>query len=146
MKVKLEGHDLKIDLIALAEDLDATGKRDLARFLVASEQLFAAVLECVSDTSESGFGHYFNDDDMGSWWFDPKTVLELRQKLIPLLPEISKRMVVQAIKERNDAVKDQGRYQDWAWKMYHAWPDGYLKFRPDLPTWIELRAKEAAAT
>lgn len=131
-KFKVENGELRIDLIALAESLSEVEHRSLARALIAEEQLFKAVLECVADDSQNGFGHYFNDEDGGPWWFAPRTVLEMRQKLIPLMSEIAASSVREALRQRDAAIAERDRHSAWAWRMHHAWPECSLRGRPEL--------------
>lgn len=131
MKLKIENGTLKIDLNELVEALDQEQRTALARHLVADELLFRAVLECVSD--EGRFGHFFTDDGDGDWWFSPEKLLELREKLIPLLPAIARGAVEEALRQRNQAKADGKRHHDWAYNLYHAWPELYLDRRPRGP-------------
>jgi hypothetical protein len=127
MKPKIVGSALSIDLGELVEGLDDDGKKELARQLVADDHLFAAVLECVAK------GEYFADDERGAWWFSPSRVLELREKLLPLMPEIARDAVREALRQRNDAREEERRMWDWAWKLFHAWPSDRWAERPALP-------------
>src|SRR5258708_6832597 len=115
---------LKINLLNLVSSLDKHDHNELCKYLVADDNLWKAILECVSDDSRY-FGHYFKDDEDGEWSFSSKTVLELREKLIPLMPEIARLSVREALQQRNEAVAESERYKKWAWRMYHTWPDHY---------------------
>lgn len=130
MKIKLNGFKLEIDLSDLVDALDKEDHVKLARLVAADKQLFAAVLECVS--SESRFGYYFADAEEGEWWFDGGTLLELREKLLPMMPAIARGAVEEALRQRNHAQDEKKRYYDWAWRLYHAWPDD-KRYRPDWP-------------
>lgn len=131
MKIKVEKGVMKIELADLVAELSAHDAKELARQLVADKELFGAVLECVADDSRY-CGHFFSTDPDGAWSFDRTAVLELREKLIPLMPEISKQIIRAALQQRNDERTKAARMWDWAWKMYHMWPDTG-KSRPELP-------------
>lgn len=144
MKVKIEGGELKIDLLALVESLPKDGRNNLARFLVADEMLWRAVLDCVSDDSKYA-GHYFRDDADGEWWFTHETVMELREKLIPIMPEVARLAVEEALRQRNQAIADKERSDRWAWKLFHSWPDGEWMRRPAGPEGWERGEREVSA-
>lgn len=129
MKVKIENSVLTVDLQELVDSLSKEEQRHFARHLVADKELFAAVLECVAD--ESGLGHYFEDEE--SWWFGSDNVLELRQKLLPLMPAIARGAVQAALQQRDAAKAEAERYRSWAFKLYHAWPDDRWHTRPRGP-------------
>ncbi len=131
MKVNVNGFKLEIDLCDLVESLNKEDHLTLARLVAADEQLFAGVLECVS--SSGMLGHYFEDDPSGSWWFDDRALLSLREKLIPLMPEIARGAVRAALQQRNQAQQD-AREKDVAfWRIYHAWPTDRSCPSPPLP-------------
>ena len=131
MKVTTSGFKLTIDLGDLVESLDKNDVVKLARLVAADKQLFAAVLECVA--SESRVGGYFADAEEGEWWFGSEALLELREKLLPMMPSIARGAVEAALQQRNSAKADQDRYRSWAFALYHAWPDSHFRTRPAGP-------------
>lgn len=131
MKAKLVKGELIIDIADVLAGLSKEERRDLARSLVADDVLFAAVLECVA--SDGHFGRFFTEDPDGEWWFDNRKLLELREKLLPLMPEIARGAVKEALRQRNEAQSLEARTSAWAWRMYHAWPAGQTRCRPDGP-------------
>jgi hypothetical protein len=132
MKAKIVMGKLEIDLSELVESLSPEEKASFARTLVANDYLFAGVLQCVTDDSRY-VGHYFTDDPDGEWWFDARKVLELREKLVPLMPSVAQGAVLEALRQRNAAQEQEKRMSDWAWKLYHRWPPERLNCRPNLP-------------
>ncbi len=112
MKIKTDGFKLTIDLCDLVESLGKDDHVKLARLVAADKQLFAGVLECVA--SDSRLGHYFADDTDGSWWFDSAALLELREKLVPLMTEIARGAVTEALRQRNDAQQKEREATTWA--------------------------------
>ena len=131
MKIKVEGFELKINLMDLVDAMTEDARNALARMVAADKQLLAGVLECVA--SQGTVGHYFNEPDEGEWWFDSASLLELREKLLPLMPEIARGAVKKALQQRNDAVLEKDRMWKWAFALYHAWPDRDWSSRPPLP-------------
>lgn len=127
MKAKLENGKVTIDLQDLIDTLSLDDCRDVARHVVADEYLFKAVLECVAK------GEYFTDDERGAWWFDERTVLEMRAKLLPLMPEIAREAVEAALHQRDEAKAESERHRRWAYQLYHAWPDAHWSARPRGP-------------
>lgn len=134
MKFTVEKGKLTIDLQEFVSALDKDQRKQLARYLVADETLFAAVLECVA--SESRLGSFFTDDDDGEWWFGSGKLLEFREKLLPLMPPIARGAVEEALRQRNDAQQKAERFRTWAWSLFHAWPRDAPTFsQPPLPDW-----------
>lgn len=127
MKAKLVDGKVMIDLADLIDSLSLEECRDVARQVVADEHLFAAVLDCVKD------GDFFSDDARGAWWFDRRSVLDLRAKLLPLMPEIAREAVKEALRQRDEAKAESERHRTWAYRMYHAWPDAFWRDRPHGP-------------
>ncbi len=128
MKAKIEKGVLTIELSEIVDALSRKDRKELARQLVADEELFAAVLECVAD--DSRWGHYFSDDEDGLWSFDPRTVLTLREKLLPLMSTVARNAVHEALTQRNDAREEARRMSEWGWKLFHAWPESVWNQRP----------------
>lgn len=141
---KVERGELKIDIQKLVDMLDKEDRKRLARQLVADEHLWRAVLECVSDDSKYA-GHYFRDDEEGEWWFSHKTVQELREKLIPIMPEVARLAVEEALRQRNQARADKERVDAWAWKLFHAWPREHWRQRPNGPEGWERGPQDVEA-
>lgn len=135
MKVKIEKGVIQLDVGELVDAMSPEDKRRVARQLCADTHLIKAILEIVADQGESGYGHYFTDDEDGEWWFDSRTTLELREKLIPLMPVAAQQAVREALYQRDQAMAAERRTSSWAWKMYHAWPDEHWRDRPELPKW-----------
>ena len=106
---------------------------------------------------QSVMGEWFFDGDMpdecvGGWWNNMSR--ELQSKLIPLMPEIAKRLIAQLLVQLKDAEIDQRRHSKWAWALYHAWPRDYIQRMPKLekfetgPHWRDeqLEAERLLAT
>lgn len=141
MKAKIVMGKLEVDLHELVETLTPDEKAAFGRMLVANDLLFAAVLECVA--SEGWGGSYFTTDPEGEWWFDSRKVLELRERLVPLMPAVAQSAVAEALKQRNEAQDEKQRMWDWAWKLYHRWPESHARMRPEGPAgWKPARDPE----
>lgn len=121
--------NLNIDLSDLAESLTDNEKQQLAKHLAFSETLFRGVLDSVS----SEYGGMWEGDLDGGWNFDPRTVQEFREMLIPLLPTSAQETIRFLIKERrrSDAIADH--YRNLAWKLHREWPMISGVTRPDCP-------------
>lgn len=146
MNAKIADGKIQIDVSDLVDSMSAEDKRRIARSLCADDYLIKAVLEIVADTSPSGYGHFFEDDeDNGPWWFCSRTVLELREKLLPLMPTAARQAVLEALRQRDAAKADLKRHSDWAWRLYHAWPkDSHWRGMPQLPDWAPAQSVEGA--
>ena len=123
MKASLDDKgNLTIDVRELADALTLEQRADFIRFVVADDVLFDAILECVADDSRWGF--FFNAI------CKPRTA-EMRARLMPLMPTIARNLVHAALAERNDAQQEARRTNEWAWKLYHAWPRAHVQQRPE---------------
>lgn len=127
MKAEIKGGKITLDLYDLVHSLSLEECAEVARQVVADEHLFAAVLDCVVT------GSFFEDAPDGHWWFDSRRVLELREKLLPLMPEIAREAVKAALHQRDEAKAEAERHRSWAYRMYHAWPDSHWSQRPKGP-------------
>src|SRR4051812_39524102 len=114
MKLKIESGELRIDVQELIQSMDQETKTNVARHLVASEQLFKAVLECVTT------GAFHLDDGDGNWWFCAESVAKLREQLIPLMPEVTRELVREVLRQRDSASQEERRWRDAYWKVWHA--------------------------
>lgn len=122
----VKGGTLSFDLHTLCEHLSEDARINLIRFLVAEETLFAAVLQAVVD------GHYHQDDPDGEWWFGSERTAKLRETLLPLMSDIAAKLVGEHAHQRDQAKLLERRANDWAWALYHAWPDGARRDRPEM--------------
>lgn len=145
MKLKIEKGTLSFELSDLVDAMDQQQKDELAKVLVADERLFGAVLELVADTSASGYGHFFNDDENGAWWFNARTTRELREKLLPLMPQAAQEVIATLKNERDQALAEKERHDRWAWKLYHAWPQEHWRARPEAEPFKYLPREDAPA-
>lgn len=142
MKAQIKGMKISFDLSELVEDMSAEDRTLLARLVAADKELFAGVLECVSSTGL--FGHFFEHAD-GDWWFDNKTLLEFREKLLPLMADIARGAVEEALRQRNAANAEKERMYRWAYQLYHAWPEHLSALRPQGPErWLPTSDAEDA--
>ena len=128
--MKLVDGKLVLSVQEIADGLSTKERVDLIRHVAADETLFAAVLECVVDPSQ--WGRFFDND----WHFGHQRTMELREKLIPLMSDVAREVVAEALRQRNSARADGARHTAWAWTMYHAWPRDDWAARPPLPDFV----------
>jgi hypothetical protein len=139
IKMKLDKFSLSIDLREVVADLPEEAKTEIAKLIGADEHAWRQMLEAlVSDR----FGTYNPTDEHGAWWSDSSTMLEVRKKLIPMLPEVARLAVEQALLERDrakayaDQKLTQTIEQDRAWYAMksgerYAWPDRWRRTPPE---------------
>lgn len=125
MKVTIKGSELTICMNDFADSLDDKARGELLKHLCGQERLFGAILECLSSDDDSFFE--------GEWWFGKSTMLELREKLLPLMDDNARRAVRTALEQRNLALADSARHAKFAWDMYHAWPDRESQRKLSIP-------------
>lgn len=127
MKLTLTKGALSFDLSDLVDSMDQAQRDELCRYLLCQEKLFAAVLEAAAG------GHFFEEDADGSWWFGSASTAALREQLMPLMPAITRDLVAEQISQRKQAQTDADRHREWAYKLYHAWPQDHWRQRPEGP-------------
>ena len=126
MKAKIEDGKISIRLDELVDALSEDERKHVARMVMHDVSLFGAVLDLVRD------GECFGDD-VGPWWFDRGALLELRTKLMPLMADVARASLTEALRQRNEAKADADRHRAWAYKLYHAWPESLWRERPQGP-------------
>ena len=127
--VNLTQEFLQIDLGYLMNNLRQEDKATLAMYLLTDDRFLRAVIEQVVD------GLAF--DPQGLFWSASDSCMQrLREKLCEKLPEIEFEAVKRIIFARDIAIADAKRMNDWAWAMYHKWPDGYVRERPDHAAFV----------
>ena len=77
--------------------------------------------------------------ELGSWGFTcgplplPGTPLdEAQRRIAKTAGDVAKREIERLERELQHQIESEKRYCDWAWEMYHAWPDGCTGSRPKL--------------
>ncbi len=93
MKATIEKGLLKIDMGEIVEQMDEPDKVQFYRILAFQEQLMIAVCDTVAT------GMAFNDDC--EWWSMGGLADELREKLVPLMPDAVQEFVRSLIQERD---------------------------------------------
>ena len=127
MKSEVNGSDITINLRDLVDELDDNVRKELIRYLVADEKLFSEAIDYVVD------GNFHQDDEDGWWSLSPEYLVRLRKKLLPLVPEAMRDLVRQLMMSRDRHKQMERHYRDWAFKLYHAWPDSHYLSRPATP-------------
>lgn len=130
---------LKIDAQSFVQSLPDAVLRDIAKYTLFNELLLTGILEGLVNGTMWG-------DDGEPWWFDSGTFTKLRLQLLPLLPAITAEAVRYLEAEARRAKAEQARWNDAAWKLWHAWPD--RDGRPEHPSYAyehhQSMSKEAA--
>lgn len=121
--MKFNKGTIEIDISELVEAMTPEQKRAIAMQLGAEEYLIRATVESLVA------GGFFEDD--GVWWFDDRTLTELRAKLAPMMEEVAREAIRGLLQQVSRISADWKRDHDWAWKLYHAWPEGYWRSRPE---------------
>jgi hypothetical protein len=67
------------------------------------------------------------------WWFDSETTNRMRLALKPLMADVAREAVGVLMQQLAQAKLEEKKASDWAWHMYHCWPDDRLNSRPDFP-------------
>ena len=123
MKIKIDADELTLNITELLEGMDLEARRDLAQSLAIDDDVFQAVADRIC----------FGITDNGSWVGRCQTEEKARAYLVSNVSAAAKRLVKQLQHDAEQAKLVEKRMDEWAWKMYHAWPDEYLMQRPDWP-------------
>jgi hypothetical protein len=116
------GLKLSIDFEAILGNLPHEQRAELVRAASFESQFIQHVCEMLATgTTEDG------------WWFDSDTTNRMRLVLLPLMNEIARESVRVLMQQLAQAKLDEAKASDWAWHMYHQWPDDRLNSRPDFP-------------
>jgi hypothetical protein len=118
---------LKIDAQSLVQSLPDDVLRTVAKYALFDELLIGGICEGLAN------GLMWSEDDEGAWWFCSETFTKLRLKLLPLLPEITAEAVRTLERDARREKAERQRWNDAAWKLWHAWPDRAT--RPEHPSW-----------
>lgn len=129
MKTKCEKGVVSFDACEFVESLDIEAKRAIARAIIADEDMFSALADQVAT------GSFFDNDkhplcDDAGWW-SIGDVTKLRLKLLPLMPEVTRELVRQLVRDRKQALALKEQRDEEYWEMWHAWPSGLIDLRPD---------------
>ena len=127
LRIKVNRGDMVIDIMELVRSMGPKERADVARFLCAEEYLFKAALEYVAT------GSYFSDDADGDWSFNRESLAEMRERLVPLMPDVIQGLVEELVRQRDQAKALEKRANDWAWALWHAFPEYGWKQRPEPP-------------
>ena len=124
--IRLDRDGLHIDVGFVMGGLSDETKSHLAMYLLTDDRLIQAVVEQMVD----GITY----DDAGLWWsMSAEAIGRLRERLCEKLPEIAARAVKTLIHDRNAALAAAKQEWDWAWRLWHAWPEEHWRDRPEHP-------------
>lgn len=136
MKVNDQGN-VEFDPREWVAAMSPGAKLHLLHHLAGDSQIVEAAVGSVMD--EWFFDDVAEEEAAGGWWNNMGR--QLQAKLIPLMPELAKRLIANLLVELKRAEQDKRRHEEWAWKMYHLWPQDLLGRRPELgdfesaPSW-----------
>lgn len=116
-----EKFNLTFNIGDVIDKLEPKQRTDILKLVGFDRQLFTSLVEMLaSGVTEDG------------WWFDSRSMDKLREQLVPMMPQVCIEKVRGLIYERNSAEAEQKRCSNWAWRMYHSWPESALHLRPEM--------------
>lgn len=116
------GLKLSIDFESILNDLPHEQRAELATAATFNSQFITNVCQMVTT----------GVTDDGSW-FDSETTNQMRLALLPLMAETARETVRTLLQQLEQAKLNEKKADDWAWHMWHRWPDDHLNSRPDFP-------------
>ncbi len=122
MKAELNG-DLKLTL-DFTEVLDSLSDESRAA-LVRSGSFNSQFIQHVCEMLATGA----TEDN---WWFDSDTTNRMRLALIERMDEISRETIKTLIYQRDQEKLSKETASNWAWDVWHHWPDDRRSSRPDI--------------
>jgi hypothetical protein len=122
MKTELsEDLKLTIDFNAVLDSLSDEARAALVRSASFSDQFIRHVVEMLATGStEDG------------WWFDNQTTNRMRIVLLDRMDEISRETIRTLIQQRDQEKLSKESASNWAWDLWHRWPDDRIGSRPDI--------------
>jgi len=124
MKITIENGTITFDCLEFVQEMDNETRAEVARFVAADEKLFEAVCDFVA-------GGSFFDDDRSPWWFDSTVRAKLTERLMPLMPDATRALVRELIRQRDQAALLEKQLRDDYWKLWHAFPREEWRLRPE---------------
>jgi hypothetical protein len=116
------GLKLSIDFKSILNDLPHEQRAELATAATFNSQFIMNVCEMVATgVTEDGS------------WFDSETTNRMRIALLPLMDQAARETVRTLMQQLEQAKLDEKKASEWAWHMYHRWPDDRRNSRPDFP-------------
>jgi len=112
--------EIRIKIGELVDSLSENDKKTLARHLAMEKPLIDSVVgQLVNGFTEDG--------SCNSEHFIEK----IRLQVLDLLPKIEIETTRKILNDRKCALANEKRIRDWAWTLYHAWPEHHLRERPN---------------
>lgn len=122
MDTKVKGDVIEIGISKLFDGMDADALLDLAQSISCERGVFEAVCDqLIEGLTENGSNVYQDSID------------KCRLKLLKSIRGVAFEVVKELKREAAQAKQDEKQGSDWAWRLYHAWPDAFLCVRPDWP-------------
>lgn len=125
MKAEIKGNKIELDMYDLFTDLPKEEQLALAHHLAIEDDIVKQVVELLTKgqtDNGSWTGHVSND-----------AVEQARAAIVEHAKLAASEVVRNLITDRNKAEEDARRNSDWAWKLWHQWPEAHLNRRPDNP-------------
>ena len=128
MKVIINKGKMEIDTNELLLNLDEDNLIKLADTLSCQDLVIKNVSDQIidgcTDVGSSG------SEGVDSIHFTP--LENARRRVAMKAGDVAKREIETLQRRLESAKRRMKNKEDWAWAMYHAWPDEYLRARPDI--------------
>jgi len=122
MRIKLDGTDVTFSFWDILAELSADQKRALAEHLIWDDAIFTDLIEQLAT------------DRVVTESF-AENIYKARLRLMELLPIMQQNIIRSLLWEKKSAKEKETRMSRWAWRLYHAWPDGFGDQRPREETY-----------
>jgi len=130
--VKLEDGRLSVSVYALLDELTPEEQAEVVESLSCQD----AIIKHVADQILDGF------TENGSWGYEgtgistissPTPLEAARRRVAEMAGDVARRELkrMSGICERSH--EQEKRYSDWAWELFHAWPEHSTGIRPEWP-------------
>jgi hypothetical protein len=145
MRVTVEQGELRIDAEELIRSLPPEEQKKIAKLIGADEEAWRQMAEALVDPN----GLFNNEGLELPWYLSDRAVLAVREKLVPLMPEVAQHTISELQRLLDKAQKRSLQLHDWAWAMYHAHHHPDQRPFPRQPDWApaareEMRIRDAA--
>lgn len=127
MKIEVSNGKASFDVFEFLDGLEAEEKVKLAQSIGCEKDVIRSVVDLLLDdmTHADGYWIAHSADD---------TLEEQRVRILQKLDAVLFEVAKDCRHDRDNAEKLGRAYAEWAFKLYHAWPDQFLRSMPYGPT------------
>jgi hypothetical protein len=125
VKFGIENGKLSISIADLLDALSLEEKRELAQRIGCERDVIKAVVDQLVDGWTENISRGPSDQ-----------ISECRVRILEAVADVRFKVVSELMSRLAVAEYNASRTSEWAWKMWHAWPESHYATRPNLPAFL----------